>query len=37
MATLEIVLTVFSIKKVEIDNDLALIEPVYTFKRGLYC
>ena len=37
MATLEIVLIVFSIEKVEIDKDLARIEPVCTFKRGLYC
>ena len=37
MASLEIVLIVFSIKEVELDKDLARIEPVCTFKRGLYC
>ena len=34
---LGIVLIVFSIKEVEIDKDLARIEPVCMFKRGLYC
>ena len=37
MASLDIVLIVFSIKEVELDKDLVRIEPVCTFKRGLYC
>ena len=37
VATLETVLIIFSIKEVEFDKDLARIEPVCTFKLGLYC
>ena len=37
IASLETVLIVLNIKEEELDKDFARIEPVCTFKLGLYC